>query len=63
MKYFGGLEQVRGKIKAEKLLNLRATWSIESLGLGDGLNIIKQEIRKGQEDHPISDSNLEGEWN
>lgn len=62
MKYFGGLEQVRGKIKAEKLLNPRATWSIESLGLGDVLNIIKQEISKGQ-DHPISDSNLEGEWN
>lgn len=62
MKHFGVLEHIRGRIKSEKLLNPRATWSVETLGLGDGFNIIKQEISKGH-DHSISRNNLEEEWN
>lgn len=63
MKHFGLLEHIRGRIKSEKLLNPRVTWSTATLGLGTGLTIIKQEISKGQNDHPISRNNLEEEWN
>lgn len=37
------MEHARVSIKRQKLLNPRATSSVEALGLGDGLNIVRQE--------------------
>lgn len=47
-------------MKADKLLKPRATYNVETLELGGGLNIVRQEISKRQKDHSIFGYILEG---